>query len=64
MPTYEYRCPKCGITYGVERSIHAEADAPMCQTNCNTLMDRVWTSPPVKFNSTGFYSTDNAKFMS
>ena len=55
--TYDYRCPKCGIVNTIERSIHAEADAPMCAGNCNVLMERIWTAPPVKYNATGFYST-------
>ena len=52
---YEYQCPKCGIKVELERSIHAEADAPMC--DCKEMMQRVWTAPPVKFNASGFYST-------
>jgi predicted nucleic acid-binding Zn ribbon protein len=60
MPTYEYRCQLCKSMQMVERSIHAESQAPTC---CNELMGRVFHAPPVKFNSTGFYSTDNAKFL-
>jgi putative FmdB family regulatory protein len=58
MPTYEYRCVTCGGEQSLERSIHAEADNPVC---CEQLMGRVYSVPPVKFNAGGFYSTDNLK---
>jgi len=60
MPSYEYRCNVCSTSQVVERSIHAESMSPMC---CGELASRVFEAPPVKFNSTGFYSTDNAKFI-
>ena len=58
MPTYEYRCATCGGEQSLERSIHAEADNPVC---CGEIMGRVYSVPPVKFNAGGFYSTDNPK---
>ena len=58
MPSYDYRCNKCGIEESVERSIHAESQAPM---HCDDLMDRIFFSPPVQFNASGFYSTDNQR---
>lgn len=54
---YDYTCPECKVTITIERSIHAEADAPTC-TSCSQLMARVWSSTPVIFNAKGFYSTD------
>jgi len=58
MPSYEYKCGKCGIQYDVERSMYAEATDPIC---CNSPMGRVYSVPLVKFNGGGFYSTDNPK---
>ena len=58
MPKYDYKCDVCGGQQEVERSIHAEADNPIC---CQTIMQRLWSAPPVRFNGTGFYSTDNPK---
>ena len=58
MPSYEYRCAKCVTQYEVERSIHAEASDPIC---CDTPMNRVYSAPPVRFNGTGFYTTDHPK---
>lgn len=57
---YDYKCEKCSSEITVERSIHAEASNPMC-FNCHTTMDRVWNTPSITFNGTGFYSTDNKK---
>ena len=57
---YDYKCEKCSSELTVERSIHAEASDPMC-FNCHQTMSRVWSSPPVTFSGTGFYTTDNKK---
>ena len=54
MPQYEYRCGICKVEYSVERSIHAEASAPIC---CNTSMDRVFSTFGISFRGGGFYST-------
>lgn len=54
MPKYEYRCGVCGIQYEVERSIHAEASAPIC---CEAPMERVYNSFGISFKGGGFYST-------
>ena len=56
MATYDYACALCGAQLSLERSIHAEADNPLC---CNQIMGRNYTSPAIKFNAPGFYSTSN-----
>jgi putative FmdB family regulatory protein len=58
VPRYQYKCNVCGGEQEVERSIHAEADNPVC---CQETMTRVYVSVPIRFNSSGFYSTDNPK---
>jgi len=40
MPTYQYKCSKCGIEFEDNRSIHAEADTPRC--DCGEAMNRVF----------------------
>ena len=57
---YDYKCEKCSSEITVERSIHAEASEPMC-FNCHTTMNRVWNTPNITFNGSGFYSTDNKR---
>lgn len=60
MPTYDYLCPMCNFRTEVNRSIHGEVEDVFCP-NDSQLMARIWTAPPVQFNATGFYSTDNLK---
>jgi len=55
MAIYEFKCEKCGIQYETEISIHSEISANCC----GQAMTRVWSVPSVKFNASGFYSTDN-----
>lgn len=55
---YPYRCSICNKEKEVERSIHDDAIAPMCD-DCNLAMERIWSAPPIKFNAPGFYSTGN-----
>ena len=53
MPTYDYKCDKCGGQQEIDRSF-GDSTEPIC---CQTTMTRVWSAPAVKFNGTGFYST-------
>ena len=58
MATDEYTCPDDNKTVIIERSIfdaEPEYDCPQC----GTTLQRIYTAPPVKFNASGFYSTDN-----
>jgi putative FmdB family regulatory protein len=55
---YDYKCDTCKSELTVERSIHAEANAPIC-FDCHTPMDRVYGVGGIKFTGSGFYSTDN-----
>ena len=57
MPRYDYRCSVCSAQIEFEKSIGNE-QLPIC---CNESMQRVWSSPGVIFNGSGFYSTDNRK---
>lgn len=60
MPTYDYKCDKCGAkrtqTISLQdldsfRAVCAEGD----------LMRRVLSSPPVSFKGSGFYTTDKGR---
>jgi predicted nucleic acid-binding Zn ribbon protein len=53
---YDYKCDTCKSELTIERSIHAEANAPIC-FDCHTPMDRVYGVGGIKFNAPGFYST-------
>jgi putative FmdB family regulatory protein len=57
MPTYDYKCSVCSITTEFIRGFGEDRE-PIC---CNATMQRLWSSPGVVFNGSGFYSTDNRK---
>jgi putative FmdB family regulatory protein len=55
---YDYKCDQCKTELSIERSIHAEANAPIC-FDCHVPMNRKFSSPAITFHGPGFYSTDN-----
>lgn len=57
MPLYDYKCEKCFSSIEYQREIGEDRE-PVC---CGQSMQRVWSSPGVIFNGSGFYSTDNRK---
>ena len=59
MPVYDYKCVKCSITVEYQRGFGEDSE-PIC---CGENMTRIWSSPGVLFNGSGFYSTDNRKQM-
>jgi putative FmdB family regulatory protein len=58
MPNYEFSCDECGTHKIIESSVYMDVPTPSCDA-CVVSMRRVWSAPPVKFNASGFYSTDN-----
>lgn len=57
MPTYEYKCISCNSIIDFQRNFGEDRE-PSC---CGSIMQRVWSSPGIVFNGSGFYSTDNRK---
>jgi putative FmdB family regulatory protein len=57
MPTYDYRCPKCGNEFEVFQSISAppNANCPVCGEPAKRMIS---TGIGVIFKGTGFYQTD------
>ena len=53
MPRYDFKCETCLSIIEVTENI-----PPMC-TTCHGTMVRVWSAPAVKFNGSGFYTTDS-----
>jgi len=59
MPLYEYKCNKCGLF--VEK-IQKVNDKPLEKcSNCGGVLEKVISSPAIKFKGTGWYVTDYAK---
>ena len=62
MPTYQYRCFTCGVTFEQRQRFSDPPlteydDCPRNQQNCD--IRRVISSPTVVFKGSGFYVTDN-----
>jgi len=57
MPTYEYKCNNCNITYSETRRITEAQILTECPT-CDTKLLQRFSAPAVSFNGKGFYSTD------
>lgn len=56
MPTYEYKCDKCGTSEDHYRTIDERDNFPNCQY-CARITRRVMQANPVQFKAEGFYST-------
>tara|TARA_R110000803_G_scaffold104126_1_gene172304 strand:- start:99 stop:272 length:174 start_codon:yes stop_codon:yes gene_type:complete len=56
MPTYDFKCKTCTQTVSITAPI-GEATQPKC-LKCMTDMTRSYDVGLVKFNGTGYYSTD------
>jgi putative FmdB family regulatory protein len=62
MPTYQYRCFTCDVTFEKRQSfsdapITEYADCPLHHQGCD--IRRVVSSPTIVFKGSGFYVTDN-----
>ena len=59
-PRYEYKCPRCQISFEQNRGFDDDSPAPMCG-DCLVGMEKVYGSTPVHFKGSGFYSTDKGR---
>jgi putative FmdB family regulatory protein len=50
MPTYDYKCQKCGITVEVSHSVSEHG--PRC--DCGEVMQKVFTAVPAIFKGEGW----------
>ncbi len=55
MPTYDYKCPKCGKIDEIYCSHEEMPDLYHCE---NVPMIRQISKPSIHFKGTGFYETD------
>jgi putative FmdB family regulatory protein len=60
MPTYEYKCRKCGHTFEAFQSITADplSKCPKCKSPVRRVING---GMGVIFKGSGFYSTDNKR---
>jgi putative FmdB family regulatory protein len=57
MAIYAYKCTDCNVTVDITRGISEPESAYEC-SDCGSVLFRVFQAPEVKFNGSGFYSTD------
>ena len=62
MPTYGYRCPKCGLEFEVWQRM-SDDPTSACPT-CGTTSRRLFFPAGIVFKGTGFYKTDSRKTAS
>ncbi|HDZ50133.1 hypothetical protein LCGC14_1290140 [marine sediment metagenome] len=55
---YDYECPECGV-FEVRQGMHDER-IKKCDT-CGRKVVQLFSSPPIIFKGSGFYTTDNKK---
>ncbi|HLY24284.1 MAG TPA: FmdB family zinc ribbon protein [bacterium] len=58
MPTYEYRCPRCGHQFEARHAVNAAP--PKCE-RCGRAVRRVFTPVGIIFKGTGWHITDYRK---
>ncbi len=57
MPTYDYRCAKCGEIFEVYQSF---SDAPLTKhKGCGGKLSKVMSAAGIVLKGSGFYKTDN-----
>ena len=57
MPTYEYRCTKCGYDF---ETFQKFTDEPLSVCpRCGSVLRKVFNAVGIVFKGSGFYSTDN-----
>jgi len=59
MPNYDFECNACGKINTWHAAITDDIPHNDCGWCGSTDLKRVWNVPAVKFNASGFYSTDN-----
>ena len=57
MPTYDYECKRCGARFELKRSFNDNGHVSC--PNCQGETQQIFTSVPIIFKGSGFYSTDN-----
>jgi len=57
LPIYEYQCSRCSSRFEMKRSF--SENTPVSCPQCGGEAQRIFSSLPVIFKGSGFYSTDN-----
>ncbi len=58
MPTYEYKCEKCGRHFDVHHSFRDHPEVKCPTDGCNGPVHRVFSPPTIIFKGSGFHVND------
>jgi putative FmdB family regulatory protein len=58
MPTYVYKCSKCGHAREVRHGFSEKGPKTCSRNGCRGKLERVFTAPAIIFKGKGFYVTD------
>ena len=59
-PSYDFKCTRCSATLEQVRGYDEDTPPPVCGDCCQS-MERVFSSTPVHFKGTGFYTNDKGQ---
>ncbi len=58
MPTYEYKCEKCGQVFEISHGFDEEPDKTCPAEDCDGSLHRVFSPPTIIFKGSGWHVTD------
>lgn len=59
MPTYDYRCKKCGTVFEVRHGFDEKPPKTCKVKGCRGKLERLFSPPAIIFKGKGWYVTDN-----
>ena len=58
MPTYEFKCEKCGHKFETEQSVSDPAPTKCPSNGCRGKVTRVFSAPAIMFKGKGWHVND------
>jgi len=58
MPTFDFQCPNCGLTFEHTRPLGSK-EIPPCPQCQNAKTEKLIAPPVIQFKGAGFYATDS-----
>ncbi len=58
MPTYDYKCDKCGAVFEISHGFDEKPPKTCIDSNCDGRLHRVFSPPTIIFKGSGWHVTD------
>ncbi len=58
MPTYDYKCEKCGNVFEIRHAFDAKAPDSCHGDDCDGALRRIFSPPTIIFKGSGWHVTD------